>query len=128
MNIVKELRERAESGARDRRVAEFGPAGGNPNAKAYEHLEWKAADHIDDLQHGFDVMLKALAEISDCVETLEDAAYIARKAMRRLGYAQMAGHKVGRCPTCGGDLVGLVDNRHACSFCKRGTENWEGEG
>ena len=121
MNIVKELRERAEYRARDRRIAEFGPVGGNPNARAWQHLEWQAADHIDDLQHGSNVMLKALAEISDCAEDMEDAKYIARKAMKRLGYADRAGHKVGKCPDCGSDLIGLVDNRHVCRNCEKGT-------
>jgi len=49
-DIVERLREAAEQAADNRRVAEFGPVGGNPAAKAEEHLEWKAADEIERLQ------------------------------------------------------------------------------
>ena len=48
---VAQLREQAEEHAQARRDAEFGPGGGNPKAKAEDHLEWKAADEIERL-HG----------------------------------------------------------------------------
>ena len=48
--IVAALREEAEKHAEDRRVAEFGPGGGNPKAKAEDHLEWRAADEIERLR------------------------------------------------------------------------------
>lgn len=47
--IAKELYEAAEKHALDRRVAEFGPAGGNPNARDWQELEYRAARMIDDL-------------------------------------------------------------------------------
>ena len=46
MDIVDQLKQEARARANDRRIAEFGPGGGNPNAKAEDHLEWKAAEEI----------------------------------------------------------------------------------
>lgn len=50
-DLVKQLRDEAEKRAEDRRICEFGPGGGNPNARAHEHLEWKAADEIERLRY-----------------------------------------------------------------------------
>lgn len=50
-NIADRLRKQAEQATEDRRTAEFGPAGGNPNAKAEQHIEWEAADEIDKLKN-----------------------------------------------------------------------------
>jgi len=47
--LVAKLRAKAEEGAQNRRIAEFGPGGGNPKAKASQHLEWLAADEIERL-------------------------------------------------------------------------------
>lgn len=44
--IIHKLREAAETAAENRRVAEFGPAGGNPEARADQHLEWYAAEAL----------------------------------------------------------------------------------
>jgi hypothetical protein len=49
-NLVADLRAAAISKAEDRRVAEYGPGGGNPNAVPEDHIEWKAADEIESLR------------------------------------------------------------------------------
>ena len=49
-NLIADLRAAAISGAEARRVAEYGPGGGNPNAKPEDHIEWAAADEIESLR------------------------------------------------------------------------------
>lgn len=58
MDIVDRLRKQAEEGARARKDAEFGPGGGNPDAKPEDHLEWEAANEISGLR-------KALKEVEE---------------------------------------------------------------
>lgn len=78
-NLVEKLRKQAEEFAEGRRIAEFGPAGGNPDARAEQHLEWKAADEIVRLR---EVIYEAVSCIrggrldqDNLVETLSDALY-----------------------------------------------------
>ena len=47
--LVSRLRMIAKKTAEDRHIAEFGPGGGNPNAKVEDHIEWSAADVIEEL-------------------------------------------------------------------------------
>ena len=47
--IQERLLAIARQRAEDRVVAEFGPAGGNPNAVPQDHIEWEAAEEIDRL-------------------------------------------------------------------------------
>jgi hypothetical protein len=64
---IKKLRDAAEAGVESRRAAEFGPGGGNPNARREQHLEWIAADIIADLERKLDSVkleLKAIEHAS----------------------------------------------------------------
>ena len=46
-DLIRRLRYEAEMKAANRRLAEYGPAGGNPDAKAQDHLEWIAAAALE---------------------------------------------------------------------------------
>lgn len=48
-DLVARLRREAKNLAASRQVAEFGPGGGNPNARPEDHVEWQAADEIERL-------------------------------------------------------------------------------
>ena len=50
MDIVDRLRKQAEERAQARKDAEFGPGGGNPEARPEDHLEWEAANEISGLR------------------------------------------------------------------------------
>jgi len=64
-NIMGHLRYVAGYRADDRRVAEFGPAGGNPDANAKDHIEWRAADEIERLRAELDTLHYTLKTLRD---------------------------------------------------------------
>jgi hypothetical protein len=57
IELIAALRKQAQDEAQSRRIAEFGPGGGNPDAKECDHIEWIAADR--------------LVVLLDCIEDLE---------------------------------------------------------
>jgi hypothetical protein len=63
--LVRKLREEAEIAAENRRICEYGPGGGNPTAKAQDHLEWLAADQIVALRKLCGELAEALVEFSE---------------------------------------------------------------
>jgi hypothetical protein len=84
-DIATKLREEAQALAQNRRVAEYGPGGGNPNARASDHMEWKAADYIDTLERVLRKMMdrfKFIAQLGE-VNAMEDPTY--EHATRLLG-------------------------------------------
>ena len=108
----------------DKRHESFVKIGGldiNADTFVTKHVAHLQAE-IRDLKYGFDVMKKALAEISDVSETFEDTIYTSRQALKRLGYPEQAGRLVGDCPVCHRPLISTVDHRHVCPNCGKGTE------
>jgi hypothetical protein len=69
-DLSKKLRQIAEMGAENRRIAEYGPGGGNPDAKAEEHIEWKAADLIDQQARSLRIADEALSYRHLLIQTL----------------------------------------------------------
>jgi len=67
-SIADRLRKMAMQEVANRKIAEFGPAGGNPSAKVQDHIEWKAAHYIDCLE-------KELDQAKFCLELQEKALY-----------------------------------------------------
>ena len=66
-SIVDILRGKAEKSAEGRRIAEFGPAGGNPKAEAEQELEWKAAEYIEILENRVKKLQSQLDEVCELV-------------------------------------------------------------
>lgn len=81
-DIEQRLRDSAERQAENRRIAEFGPGGGNPEAKAEDHIEWEAAEYINKLRLE-NTELKNKINLSEWDETLFDQL----KETHRLYYA-----------------------------------------
>jgi len=50
VELIVALRKQAVEEAQSRRIAEFGPGGGNPTAQASDHIEWIAADRLVELR------------------------------------------------------------------------------
>ena len=57
-DLVSRLREAAEEEKQARIDAEFGPGGGNPDAKAEDALEWEAAERIAELEAVFQEIIQ----------------------------------------------------------------------
>jgi hypothetical protein len=67
-DLIKRLRFDAELRAANRRLSEYGPAGGNPDAKAEDHDEWRAADCIEQLEIQLAEAVKLLREAREDIE------------------------------------------------------------
>lgn len=63
--LIYHLKREAELRAESRRICEFGPAGGNPTAKASDHIEWLAADQLIALRKLCGDLAEALVEFSE---------------------------------------------------------------
>jgi hypothetical protein len=80
MGLVKRLRYIAEQTAYDRRIAEFGPGGGNPKAKAQDHIEWTAADRIEELEAEVERLRR-----TNVIKHLEEELLECHAAIYRIG-------------------------------------------
>ncbi len=60
-DLVKFLRKKVVIDVENRKIAEFGPGGGNPDAKLEDHIEWWAARRLEDLEHDNKVLRTLLA-------------------------------------------------------------------
>lgn len=82
--LIEDLRAKAETKAENRRVAEFGPGGGNPGARASQHIEWIAADTLEAKDREIDELKRERDGFMGLAKTLQDDLDEAMRVIKKL--------------------------------------------
>lgn len=107
--IIRMLRKAAEGAAENRRAAEYGPGGGNPAARADQHLEWHAAE--------------ALVVALDRVKFYRDELGAMTEGVNFL--AKECGHILNAAPDVDDEERAAADERKSADYWKRRAETAE---
>jgi len=99
--LIDMLYQKAEYEAESRRIAEYGPGGGNPDAKASDHVEYLAAKELERLCGIHEQKITTTTNTCFWEKPINNMYKTSCEQQFYFNYTQPLGYIVRYCPHCG---------------------------